>query len=147
MSYLYTMRTTKGFILLASALFLLIGSIGVSVFLHTCEEDGTFVSFFVPGEDHCKDEKQELPECCAQHMSLDDSEDDDCCNDEMKHYKVDLDFFQKISAPFIPLYPSPQPVIVDQIEFNNEDTPIHNYAKPPPKRRSVVRSLSQIWII
>ncbi len=142
------MRKPKGFILLISAVFLLIGSIGVSVFLHTCEEDGTFVSFFVPGEDHCKNEQaQDLPACCLAHQSTDESEDDDCCDDEMKHYKVDLDFFQKISAPFIPLSPSPQPTSIETVDLDIKNKPVHTYAKPPPKRRSVNRSLSQIWII
>ncbi|MFK7783861.1 MAG: hypothetical protein AB8B56_02030 [Crocinitomicaceae bacterium] len=142
------MRKPKGFILLISALFLLIGSIGVSVFLHTCEEDGTFVSFFVPGEDHCKSEQvHDIPECCLAHQSTDESEDDDCCDDEMKHYKVELDFFQKISTLAIPLYPSLQPIIIETIELDTKNKPVHTYAKPPPKRRSVSRSLSQSWII
>lgn len=137
------MRKPKGFILLISALFLLIGSIGVNVFLHTCEEDGTFVSYFVPTEDHCENEHDDLPECCA----ADESEDDDCCGDEVKHIKVDLDYFQKINAPFIPIHYVPQPTSADQVELIEVYASIHNYANPPPKKRSVERSLSQIWII
>jgi hypothetical protein len=143
--YLYTMGKSKGFILFISALFLLIGSIGVNVFLHTCEEDGTFVSYFVPSDEdeHCENAHVDKPECCT----LDESEDDDCCDDELKHIKVQLDYFQKISTPFIPVYYSLQPTMLVQVELNEEEVTVNNYANPPPKKRSVERSLSQIWII
>lgn len=146
MLYLYFMRKPKGFILFISALFLLIGSIGVNIFLHTCEEDGTFVSYFVPSDekDHCEKAHQEKPACCTS----DETEtEDDCCGDEIKLVKVNLDYFQKISAPFIPIYYSPQPVSLVTVELNEEYTTIHTYANPPPKKRSVTRSLSQVWII
>lgn len=140
------MRKPKGFILIISALFLLIGSIGVNVFLHTCEEDGTFVSYFVPSDDddHCESAHDDVPACCADDQT---EKEDDCCGDEIKHFKVNLDYFQKINAPFIPVYYSPQPISVDRVELNEAYTSIHNYANPPPKKRSVDRSLSQIWII
>ncbi|MDG1331795.1 MAG: hypothetical protein P8P74_05665 [Crocinitomicaceae bacterium] len=141
------MRKPKGFIVFISALFLLIGSIGVNVFLHTCEEDGTFVSYFVPADDneHCGDgHEEELPPCCA----TDEKEtEDDCCGDEVKHFKVDLDYFQKINAPFIPIYYAPEPIEIISVELSEEHTFIHTYANPPPKKRSVSRSLTQIWII
>lgn len=140
------MRKPKGFILFISALFLLIGSIGVNVFLHTCEEDGTFVSYFVPSdeEDHCEKAHQEKPACCASDET---QKEDDCCGDEIKLVKVNLDYFQKISAPFIPIYYSAQPISMIEVELNDEYTTIHNYANPPPKKRNVSRSLSQVWII
>ena len=139
------MNKPKGFILFISALFLMIGSIGVNVFLHTCEEDGTFVSYFVPAaqNDHCEKAHVDKPECCTS----DEKEEDDCCGDEIKHIKVQLDYFQKINTPFIPIYYSPQPTSFVEVEFNEENTTVSNYANPPPKKRSVERSLSQIWII
>ena len=140
------MRKPQGFILFISALFLLIGSIGVNVFLHTCEEDGTFVSYFVPADEdeHCGDAHEELPVCCA----IDETEkEDDCCGDEMKHFKVDLDYFQKINAPFVPIFYTPQPIRIVKVELNEEYSVVHTYANPPPKKRSVNRSLSQVWII
>ncbi|NVK63214.1 MAG: hypothetical protein HWE22_01455 [Flavobacteriales bacterium] len=140
------MRKTKGIIVLFSALFLLFGSIGISVFLHTCEEDGTFVSYFAPvdEEDHCDDAHQDEPVCC----SIDEQEeDDDCCDDEVKIFKLKLDFFQKVTTSFVPLTCSPEPVFSANAEFNEELFVVHTYAKPPPKKRSVVRSLSQVWIL
>ncbi len=140
------MRTTKGFMLLVSALFLLLGSIGVSVFMHTCAEDGTFVSYFSPAneEEHCDDAHQDEPICC----SIDEpAEDDDCCNDEVKVFKLKLDFFQKITTPFVPLTCSVEPVWSIPTTISDERFVVHNYANPPPKKRSVVRSLHQVWII
>ena len=146
MPYLYFMGKPKGYILLVSSLFLLFGSIGVTVFLHTCEEDGTFVSYFVPSaeNDHCGKEHQEKPACCSSDET---QTEDDCCGDEIKLVKLKLDYFQKISTPFIPVYysSSPSPFVIS--ELNEEQTSVHNYANPPPKKRSVSRSLSQVWII
>ncbi len=140
------MRKPRGFILLISAMFLLLGSIGVNVFLHTCEEDGTFVSYFSPAgnNEHCESTHDDEPSCCTSDESEDE---DDCCGDEIKHIKVQLDYFQKISTPFIPLYYSPQPISSGKVELNDTFSTIHNYANPPPKKRSVERSLSQTWII
>jgi hypothetical protein len=140
------MRKPKGFILLISALFLLLGSIGVNVFLHTCEENGTFVSYFSPVEDneHCDKAHNDVPSCCVSEES---EKKDDCCGDEIKHFKVELDYFQKISTPFIPIYYSPQPTNSVRVELSHVSFTIHNYANPPPKKRSVERSLSQIWIV
>ncbi len=139
------MSKPKGFILFISALFLLIGSIGVNVFLHTCEEDGTFVSYFAPSDDsnHCKDIHEEKPECCAS----DETKEDDCCGDEIRRFKVQLDYFQKINSTFISIYHSPQPTTLVKVELNKKNATVSNYANPPPKKRSVDRSLSQIWII
>lgn len=140
------MRKTKGIIVLFSALFLLFGSIGVSVFLHTCEEDGTFVSYFAPvdEEEHCDDAHQDEPVCCSIEEQ---KEDDDCCDDEVKLIKLKLDFFQKVTAPFVPLTCSVEPVWSEYIGMTEELFIVHNYAKPPPKKRSVARSLSQVWIL
>lgn len=140
------MRKSKGCIIFISALFLLMGSIGVNVFLHTCEEDGTFVSYFVPADEneHCDKAHEEAPVCC----SADETEsDDDCCGDEIRHIKLKLDYFQKINAPFIPLTSTIQPICFEKVESNEEQIVIHNYANPPPRKSSVERSLSQVWII
>jgi len=118
----------------------------VNVFLHTCEEDGTFVSYFVPSdeEEHCGDAGEEVVSCCASEQL---QTDDDCCEDETQLYKIKLDFFQKITAPFIPMHHPVQVADCYSVDLIGEDTPIHNYANPPPKKRSVARSLSQVWII
>jgi hypothetical protein len=117
------------------------------VFLHTCEEDGTFVSYFVPADknEYCGDADEELPVCCA----LDETEkEDDCCGDEMKHFKVDLDYFQKINGHFVPFFYTRQATRIINVELNEVlYSIIHTYANPPPKAQNVNRSLSQVWII
>lgn len=140
------MRKPKGYVLLITALFVLVGSIGVSVFLHTCEEDGTFVSYFVPANDegHCENAHQEKPACCDSEES---TEDDDCCGDEIKYIKFKLDYFQKISAPFIPVFHVSLPVTVDLETWSDENRVTNNYANPPPLPANILRSLNQVWII
>ncbi len=152
------MRKPKAYILLIATLFVLFGSIGVNVFLHTCEEDGTFVSFFTPSaeEDHCGDSHEELPACCESGAELEKAscsesdaelEKDDCCDDEIKYYKFKLDYFQKISTPFIPLIHVPQPVLVDPLVWTDTSSETNTYANPPPLAQKTYRSLIQTWII
>jgi hypothetical protein len=140
------MRKPKAYILLIATLFVLFGSIGVNVFLHTCEEDGTFVSFFTPTEeaDHCGDAHEEIPPCCESDAP---AEKDDCCDDEIKYYKFKLDYFQKISTPFIPLNHVPQPVVMDVPAWTNRTFETASYANPPPLPRKTYRSLIQIWTV
>ena len=152
------MRKPKAYIFLIATLFLLFGSIGVNVFLHTCEEDGTFVSFFTPsaGDEHCGDTHEELPPCCEAGASQEKNacspsdaalEKEDCCDDEIKYYKFKLDYFQKISSPFIPLSRVPQPVLIDPLTWTDETSETNTYANPPPLAHKTYRSLIQTWII
>lgn len=152
------MRKPKAYIFLIATLFLLFGSIGVNVFLHTCEEDGTFVSFFTPsaGDEHCGDTHEELPTCCQldasqEKMVCSESgatlENEDCCDDEIKYYKFKLDYFQKMSTPFIPLNRVPQPVLQEPLAWTDASGETNTYANPPPIARKTYRSLIQTWII
>lgn len=91
-------QTLIGILLVA---FILLGSAGLRVFKHSCEEDGIFTSYILPADDHCQEkELEELPPCCQKESvqvsccDVDVSEEDDCCSDEVDIYTVDFDFFQ-----------------------------------------------------
>lgn len=77
-------------------LFTFIGNVGMSVFTHSCKEDGVFRSYFVKTQDHCESNKKELVHPCCQPTDLDENEihlkENNCCNDEVNVFKINLDY-------------------------------------------------------
>lgn len=67
-----------------------IGTIGIRVFTHSCEEDGVFKTYFVQTNNHCEDKKKELPPCCKKEKEEKDKKD--CCNDETEVFKLKVDY-------------------------------------------------------
>lgn len=67
---------------------LFVGSVGLDVFKHICQDDGISVAYVINTIDHCDDHKEELPPCCEEEK------EDDCCDDEVEHIQMKLDFFQ-----------------------------------------------------
>lgn len=61
----------------------------MDVFTHICKEDGIEQAFIINTIDHCESETEELPDCC---QSKEHQDEDDCCDDEVDHYKVDSDY-------------------------------------------------------
>lgn len=78
----------KGIIIFFFTLILFIGNIGIPVFTHACEEDGIFRSYFINTENHCENERSDLPPCCQSE----ENEKDDCCHDETDLIQLKLDY-------------------------------------------------------
>ena len=109
-----------------------IGTVGVRVFTHSCKEDGVFKTYFVNVNNHCEDEKAELPPCCQKEKE----KKKDCCHDETEVFKLKVDYlsfwddysFESISIPetnnfffFEQIVPADQEIL----QASNSD--------PPPK--------------
>jgi hypothetical protein len=67
-----------------------VGTIGVRVFTHSCEEDGVFKTYFVQVNNHCENEQKEQPLCCQKERA--EKEKKDCCRDETEVFKLKLDY-------------------------------------------------------
>lgn len=145
------MRKIRTAIWLTGLMLLLLGSIGVNVFSHTCHEDGEIISYFVAIDNHCDDQLLEVDDCCAAETQCElnkpaHTEEHDCCDDEIKNLKLKLDYFQTSQENDIN---SIQPVFV---QSRNELVSLvnvqpNNYANPPPIPRSERISQNQVWII
>lgn len=82
-------------------LFTFVGNIGMSVFTHSCEEDGVFRSYFVKLDDHCDDHQEEkVPPCCKKEGANSSIEKDDCCSDDVAVYQVNFSYFSEFSQDF-----------------------------------------------
>ena len=113
---------------------LFVGTIGVPVFTHSCEEDGVFKTYFIQANNHCEDEKKELPTCCKKEKEEKDKKD--CCNDETEVFKLKVDYisfwndfsFQSFQIPENPYCSSDNLIILSEnqtLQSCNSD--------PPPK--------------
>jgi len=80
--------------------FTFVGNIGMSVFTHSCEEDGVFRSYFVKLDDHCDDhEEEKVPPCCKKEGARTSVKKDDCCSDNVAVYQVNFSYFSEYSQP------------------------------------------------
>jgi hypothetical protein len=65
---------------------LFFGNVGIALYTHVCEEEGSFTSLFIPDNSHCEKELSELPACCQKKQKQ------DCCHNETKVFKVQSDY-------------------------------------------------------
>lgn len=132
------------------ALFLFIGTVGVNIFSHACEEDGVKVSYFIPNEEVCgkhnhEEEKiaDDCDDCCC-----DEQEDDGCCSTSTELVKVELDFLNKLIVTTVLIQ-------TDEIKpiWGNQETVISTEllatsgSDPPPKLGQDILIDIQKWVI
>ena len=121
----------KQVIAMFGALLVVMGSIGIPLYKHTClHEDLTIRTVFTPS-DHCETEKCETPvvdACCKKE--LEKVSDRRCCEDEVSAIMLPLNYFEKSSIsihfealPIIPysflstesfVFPTKAPVLANQ---------------------------------
>ena len=70
--------------------FVFIGSAGVSMFIHHCNEDGDSLSFFIQKNHNCK--KEAVSSCCSIQ-----EQEGNCCSDEVKTLKSEFNFVNEVS--------------------------------------------------
>lgn len=97
-SYFCGMNLRHKLFLLAMSFVVLVTNIGLNVYTHWCEEDGAFISYVIPANDHCGEEEEVavLPPCCQQEsqscvVSVPQIDKEDCCSDEFDWIKLSVD--------------------------------------------------------
>lgn len=144
------MQKVKSGILLGFVLLLFAGNIGFDVFKHICKKDGISYSLFIPPHDACNMHlNDDLPSCCVKDK-VDEKRNslkEDCCNEEVKHLKISLDFF---NTPLnsIALIPDPVKIHFDNItQIEISDYLIADYINPPPKSGREILTNKQVYNI
>ena len=147
-------KIIKSSILIVSVLFLLVGSIGVDVFSHFCEDDEVSVSYFVADEDHCEDHEHEikhLSSCCdITDAEVCDKSDDDhgCRDDEVKHIQLKLDYLHKyaVQAVIIPELDTELFAVLEDIPVDALLPDYNNNSPPCESGRDIILK-KQYWLI
>lgn len=119
----------KTLILIFLSALLFLGNIGIPVFTHACEEDGIFTSFFINQENHCSEERPDLPPCCQKEKKK------NCCHDEKTVVQLDEKYVvtNGFSLPLIQhQLLVKQPRITVQFLAIGIQSPVINWVDPPP---------------
>ena len=111
-------------------LILFFSNIGVSIYTHVCEEEGSFTTFFFPDNSHCEKKLSELSTCCKNKQK------EDCCHNETKIFKQRSEY----SSSFLEFNFDLPFLAVEQhffeLDFNptfsNEETLAFSGTDPPP---------------
>lgn len=111
-----------------------VGTIGIRVFTHSCEEDGVFKTYFVQANNHCQDENVALPPCCQKEKEK--KEKKDCCHDETEVFKLKVDFLSiwddySFDAVYLP--ETDKFSYEDLVLAVDKETLIASNNDPPPK--------------
>ncbi len=111
-------------------LILFFGNIGVALYTHVCEEEGSFTSFFVPDNSHCENKLSELPACCQKNQKK------DCCHNETKVFKLRSEYSSSFlefnyDLPFLAVEKHFFVVNFNPI-ISNEESLAFSGADPPP---------------
>ena len=108
---------------------LFFGNVGVALYTHVCEEEGSFTTFFVPDNSHCEKKLSELPACCQKKQKK------DCCHNETKVFKVQSDYstsliklsfdspFIRVEKHFFELNFNPTFTCEETLAFSGKDPP------------------------
>lgn len=143
------MKIFKVILSLFAAAFIFVGAVGVDVFSHTCEVDGTFVSvIFEPSDEHCGDHQQELPPCCEVEKNS-HTTDDDCCDDTVDRFQVKIDFSQEITHFQLigAVIPSFDVFFPESDKFSDEDLTTAGLRAPPPLIGRDYQIIYESWLI
>ena len=122
----------KPLILIFLSLLLFLGNIGIPVFTHACEEDGVFTSFFINQQNHCKEERSDLPPCCQKEKKK------NCCHDEKTVLQLDEKYVvtHALSIPeFHFSFPTKEFYTFDPNLFPSEVVSLQTWDDPPPLRK------------
>ena len=137
------MKALKSILYLAVISMLFVGSVGLDVFKHICEDDGVSVAYVFNTIEHCDDHHEEVPPCCEEKGN------DDCCDDEVEYIQMKLDFFQdqENTSDYIQV-DFQTPIVVNEINFIRKSF-VQSYSNtdPPPKRLSERLAINQSYLI
>ena len=138
------MKLLKNSLIFCLIIVSFIGTIGISVFQHSCSEDGVFIAYFINTNTHCEvtETVEELPTCCQKEQKKTFSSKQaikkDCCNDEVSYFKVSLDYYStfnlKITAKnTVSLLSIPE---WKRVNSNSTISTSLRYEDPPPLLKS-----------
>jgi len=140
----------KQVLLIFFSVLLFFGNVGISIFTHSCREEGLSKSIFLASND-CNSnlssgaccEEEEEDDCCEEDKNT-------CCSDETQIVKLDEKYIQNhgISKVLISEFDIPKifyhskNVLLAKIHLC-----INNWKDPPPKSRKTILIQNQVFRI
>lgn len=143
----------KQVLLIFFSVLLFFGNVGISIFTHSCREEGLSKSIFLASNDcntnlssdACCEEEEYEDTCCEVK-----EDKDACCSDEVQVIKLDEKYIQNhgitkilISEFDIPtIFYHSKNVLLAEIHLS-----INNWKDPPPKSRKTILIQNQVFRI
>ena len=143
----------KQVLLIFFSVLLFFGNVGISIFTHSCREEGLSKSIFLASNDcntnlssdACCEEEEYENTCCEVK-----EDKDACCSDEVQVIKLDEKYIQNhgISKILISEFDIPtifyhsKNVLLAEIHLS-----INNWKDPPPKSRKTILIQNQVFRI
>ena len=143
----------KQVLLIFFSVLLFFGNVGISIFTHSCREEGLSKSIFLASNDcntnlssdACCEEEEYEDTCCEVK-----EDKDACCSDEVQVIKLDEKYIQNhgitkilISEFDIPtIFYHSKNVLPAEIHLS-----INNWKDPPPKSRKTILIQNQVFRI
>ena len=143
----------KQVLLIFFSVLLFFGNVGISIFTHSCREEGLSKSIFLASNDcntnlssdACCEEEEYENTCCEVK-----EDKDACCSDEVQVIKLDEKYIQNhgitkilISEFDIPtIFYHSKNVLLAEIHLS-----INNWKDPPPKSRKTILIQNQVFRI
>lgn len=141
----------KQVLLIFFSVLLFFGNVGISIFTHSCREEGLSKSIFLASNDYNSNLSSDA--CCEEEEdACCDAEEDKntCCSDETQIVKLDEKYIQnhRISKILISEFDIPtifyhsKNVLSEEIHLS-----INNWKDPPPKSRKTILIQNQVFRI
>ena len=143
----------KQVLLIFFSVLLFFGNVGISIFTHSCREEGLSKSIFLASNDcmtnqssdACCEEEEEEDACCEA-----EEDKNTCCSDETQIVKLDEKYIQNhgitkilISEFGIPtIFYHSKNILLAEIHLS-----INNWKDPPPKSRKTILIQNQVFRI
>ena len=143
----------KQVLLIFFSVLLFFGNVGISIFTHSCREEGLSKSIFLASNDcntnlssdACCEEEEYENTCCEVK-----EDKDACCSDEVQVIKLDEKYIQNhgitkilISEFGIPtIFYHSKNILLAEIHLC-----INNWKDPPPKSRKTILIQNQVFRI
>ena len=143
----------KQVLLIFFSVLLFFGNVGISIFTHSCREEGLSKSIFLASNDcntnlssdACCEEEEYEDTCCEVK-----EDKDACCSDEVQVIKLDEKYIQNhgitkilISEFDIPtIFYHSKNILLAEIHLS-----INNWKDPPPKSRKTILIQNQVFRI
>ncbi len=135
-------------LLIFFSVLLFFGNVGISIFTHSCREEGLSKSIFLASNDCITNQSSDA--CCEEEDDCCEEDKNTCCSDETQIVKLDEKYIQNhgitkilISDFDIPtIFYHSKNVLLAEIQLC-----INNCKDPPPKSRKTILIQNQVFRI
>ena len=139
----------KQVLLIFFSVLLFLGNVGISIFTHSCREEGLSKSFFLASNDRTTNLSSDA--CCEEEEDACCEEDKNtCCSDETQIVKLDEKYIQNHGITKILISEFDIPTIFyhsKNVLSAESHLCINKWKAPPPKSRKTILIQNQVFRI